>query len=206
MSVLALAEAERRDLADFCESLTPDQWDAPSLCEGWRVRDVVAHVVSSDGLGMGDLAARVASGRLLLGRVNELGVEADRDRTPVELLAALRRHARPTGLTAGFGGRIALVDGLIHHQDIRRALGVPRRIPAERLRAALPFALIAPPIKALWHIRGVRVHATDVGWSGGFGVGARGAGEAVLMVMGGRRGVAGELSGPGVPQLVKRLG
>ena len=37
-------EQERRSLADLLESLTDDQWNTPSLCQGWRVRDVAAHV------------------------------------------------------------------------------------------------------------------------------------------------------------------
>jgi hypothetical protein len=65
---------------------------------------------------------------------------------------------------------------------------------------------LAPPIKALWHLRGVRVVATDLDWSGGAGPEARGTGEAVLLVMAGRRGVACELSGPGADRLVRRLG
>ena len=43
-----MATAERTDLADFLATLTPGEWVAPSLCEGWRVRDVVAHVMSFD--------------------------------------------------------------------------------------------------------------------------------------------------------------
>ena len=35
---------EYRDLADLLESSTADIWAAPSLCEGWRTREVVAHV------------------------------------------------------------------------------------------------------------------------------------------------------------------
>jgi len=46
-----MATAERTDLADFLVTLTPEQWEAPSLCEDWRVRDVVAHVMSFDGVG-----------------------------------------------------------------------------------------------------------------------------------------------------------
>lgn len=82
--------------------------------------------------------------------------------------------ARGRGLTSVFGGRIALVDNLMYHQDIRRALGLPRDVPPERLRVALPFAFIAPLINA--------------------------------MVMGGRRGVAEELTGPGAARLVNRFG
>jgi uncharacterized protein (TIGR03083 family) len=176
--VADLARDERADLADLLESLSPQQRDAPSLCEHWRVRDVVAHLVSYDGLGAADLARRSARGRFVLDRVNEVGVDEHREREPHELVALLRAHAVPSGLPAGFGGRIALVDTLIHHQDVRRPLGLPRTVPPERLRAALPIALLAPPIRAPWHVRGVRVVATDVDWSGGAGPEARGPGEA----------------------------
>lgn len=202
----SLVEDERNDLADFLETLTPQQWDTESLCAGWSVHDVVAHVVSYEGARPVALAQRFAQGRLRLNRINGIALDEHRDREPQELIRLLRLHATPTGLTSAFGGRVALVDGLMHHQDIRRALDVPRDVPADRLRAALPFALLAPPVKALWHIRGVKVVATDIDWSGGTGPEARGTGEAVLMVMGGRRGVARELDGPGAERLARRLG
>lgn len=64
----------------------------------------------------------------------KVGVAEYGPRSPEELLAFLRGHLEPSGLTSGFGGRIALVDRMVHHQDIRRPLGRPREIPAERLR------------------------------------------------------------------------
>lgn len=205
-SVMDLARDERKDLADFLDTLTPEQWAAPTLCDGWSVRDVVAHVVSYEGLGALGLAKRLVKGRFLLGRINDVGIGELRHREPAELVALLRQHVHPAGLTAGFEGRVALVDEMVHQQDIRRPLGLPRDVPAERLRAALSFALVAPPIMAPWHIRGVKVVATDVDWSGGVGAEARGPGEAVLMAMAGRRGAAQELCGPGADRLVGRLG
>jgi len=206
MDARVLAEAERTDLAAFLATLTPQQWDSPSLCAGWRVRDVVAHVVSYDALDLQGLGRRFLQGRLLLDRINGLGVAEHADRTPAELTALVHEHRSPRGLTAGFGGRIALVDGLIHHQDIRRPLGLARQVPAERLRAALPFALAAPPVRGFWHVRGLRVVATDLDWSAGRGPEVRGPGEAILMAVAGRTGVARELEGPGAARLLQRLG
>jgi uncharacterized protein (TIGR03083 family) len=203
---MALATAEREDLASFLEALAPDQWDAPTLCSQWTVRDVAAHVVSYDELDRAGLVRRYVRGRLHPNRVNAVGVADYAARSPEQLVALLRQHAVPTGLTAGFGGRIALVDALIHHQDVRRPLGLSREVPPERLRAALPFARVAPPIRGPWHTRGLRLVATDLDWSSGRGKEVRGAGEALLLAIAGRRGVAHELSGPGRETLARRLG
>jgi uncharacterized protein (TIGR03083 family) len=203
---MSLASAERADLAAFLDTLTPEEWDAPTLCTRWRVRDVVAHVISYDHLDRRGLAARFAKGRFHPDRVNEVGVTELRDRSPAELLALLRERLEPRGLTAGFGGRIALADGLIHHQDIRRPLGRTRRIPAERMRETLGFARAAPPIRGFWRARGLRLVATDVDWAAGKGPEVRGPAEPLLLAIAGRRGVVQELSGAGQPTLARRIG
>ena len=58
-------------------------------------------------------------------------------------------------------------DNMIHHQDIRRPLGLSRQIPSERLLVALKFARTAPLIRGAWRARGMRLQATDVDWSAG---------------------------------------
>ncbi len=49
MTALELAREERLEFADFLAGLSPEQWDSPTLCAGWRVRDVVAHASASRG-------------------------------------------------------------------------------------------------------------------------------------------------------------
>jgi len=112
---------------------------------------------------------------------------------------------RPRGLTAAFGGRIALTDALIHHQDIRRPLGLTRAIPAERLLTALDFAKTARPIGAAKRIRGLTLIATDHDWRHGTGPEVHGPAESLIMAMAGRHSVVGELDGPGVPTLATRM-
>ncbi len=201
-----MACRERAELADFLESLTPEQWDVPSLCTGWRVRDVVAHLISYEEHGNADLLRQFVRARFRPGRLNDVARAEYSTRSPAELVAFLRDHLRPRGVTAARGGGVGLVDALIHHQDIRRPLRMPRTIPAERLEYALPFAVTAPPLRGFWHARGVRVVADDVGWARGHGPEARGDAEAVLMVLAGRPGVASELTGPGAEVLRRRLG
>lgn len=200
-----MARDERAEMADFLASLQPEQWDHPTLCTRWRVRDVVAHVISYEEHGWTDLVKRVAKAGFRPGRVNQVALSDYVSRDPQDLVEFFRQHVTPRGTTAGFGGGIALVDGLVHHQDIRRPLGRPRAIPAERLLYALPFAITSPPLRGFWNMRGVRLIATDVDWSRGRGPEARGTAEAALMVLAGRRGVAGELTGPGASILQQRL-
>ena len=203
---MGLARDERSDLAEFLATLTPQQWDAPTLCDQWRVRDVVAHVYSYEDLGFGRLAVRFLKAGLDPDRVNALGVTDHADKSADELVARARDHIQPTGLTALMGGRIALTDGVIHHQDIRRSLGLSRDIPPDRLVAALDTARSAPTIGAAKRIRGVTLTATDLDWTTGSGPAVEGPAEALLMAVAGRRGITAELSGPGVMTLDERVG
>lgn len=204
MDVMAAARAERDDIADLLATLAPRRWQAPTLCTGWRVRDVVAHMVSYDHLDARGLAGRFVKGRIV--HANEVGVDEFRGYSIGELLEFFVRHRQPRGLTAGFGGMIALVDGLIHHQDIRRPLGLPRTVPEDRLRYVLERTPGNPRLGAYRRIRGLRLSATDLDWYHGRGAEISGPAESLLMAMAGRHGITGELAGPGVPILAARIG
>lgn len=206
MDLMTEAEAERAALLEMLVGLEPLHWEHPTLCEGWSVRDVVAHLLSFEGVGMREVLPEMLRARLSLGRVNAGFLARQQELDPDRLLERLRTHLRPSGLTAARGGAVGLVDAMVHQQDIRRPLGRLREIPAERLRYALGFVVTAPPLRGFWHVRGTRVVATDLDWAHGRGPEARGSGEAVLMVLGGRAGVAQELEGPGAATLQQRLG
>jgi uncharacterized protein (TIGR03083 family) len=199
------AAHERAELVALLEQLTPDQWESASLCPAWRVRDVATHVFSYDELSRRGLVARFIRGPFHRGGANAVGLADYAEQTPADLLDLARRCVQPRGLPAGFNGGIALSDGMIHHQDIRRPLGIPRDIPADRLRAALEFAQYAPVIRGFWHRRGLRLIATDVDWSTGSGPEVRGPGEAILLAIAGRDAVVAELDGPGLATLEPRL-
>jgi uncharacterized protein (TIGR03083 family) len=202
-SLMDLAYDERTDLVAFLETLTPEEWHAASLCDKWTVKDVVAHVVSYEELSPIGLAKRFAKG--LVVHANEVGVKEFAPMSPHELMEFLRKHLHPKGLTAGFGGMIALVDGTVHHQDIRRALGYPRTVPVERLERILPLVPGNPRLGAGRRIRGLRLRATDVGWQHGNGPEVAGSGEALLMAMTGRGEALSDLTGPGRNKLAERL-
>ncbi|MUL43278.1 maleylpyruvate isomerase family mycothiol-dependent enzyme [Streptomonospora sp. PA3] len=202
--VLSMAMRERAEFADLLDSLPPEQWEAPSLCEGWRVRDVAAHVISYEELGWPRTVLRLLRAGFNPEKANAIGV-AEYSRSPAELVRLMRTYERPRGLTAIRGGMIALVDGMIHQQDIRRPLGLPRDIPHDRLRTALRLALQAPPIGAAKRARGLTLVADDLHWTTGSGPEVRGPGEALLMSIAGRPDALPDIDGPGRHQLAERM-
>ena len=173
------------------------------MCDRWRVRDVVAHVMAFDDAGPLEMLGRVIRGRIV--NANQVWVDELASLSTEQLLDRLRARLRPHSLATTFGGRLALLDVTIHHQDIRRPLGMPRQIPAERLRCVLGDSLRSPELPA-WHLaRGIRLTTTDLDFSHGRGPELSGPAEAVLMAITGRRSAIGELAGPGQPVLAGRL-
>ncbi|MFH5231448.1 maleylpyruvate isomerase family mycothiol-dependent enzyme [Antrihabitans spumae] len=203
--VRTLARLERMTFADFLDDLTSEQWIAPSLCDGWTVRDVVAHTVAYLGQSRTELAANMVSARGDVDRVNASKLSDFEAAEPDQLIEFMRRGADPSGAAALYGCRVALIECLIHQQDIRRPLRQIRTIPAEPLRISMKYARINPVIGGARRTRGVRLIATDMEWSAGRGPEVRGSGEALLLAMTGRlRFVADELDGAGVRVLRAR--
>ncbi|WP_414687713.1 maleylpyruvate isomerase family mycothiol-dependent enzyme [Mycobacterium sp.] len=202
---MQMACEERADFADLLAELSPQQWEHPSLCERWRVKDVVAHVLSYDELSRPQLVWRFVKGGLWPNRINAIGVAEYATRSPEQLAALMRACIPPRGFASGFGGMIALVDGMIHQQDIRRPLGIPRSIPPERLCTVLNYALTAPAVRGARRARGARLVATDLDWTHGNGPEVSGPGEALLMAMAARPDALKQLSGPGKDILAQRI-
>jgi uncharacterized protein (TIGR03083 family) len=100
---------------------------------------------------------------------------------------------------------IALLDGMVHQQDIRRPLGIPRTIPPQRLHTALTLTLKSPALRGARRTRGVRMVATDLDWSYGSGPEVSGPGEALLMAMAARPDALNQVSGPGKDILAQRI-
>lgn len=205
-TTMQLACEEREDFADLLAELAPEQWDHPSLCRRWRVHDVVAHVISFEELSRWQLVRRFVKGGLVPSRINAIGVAEYARRSPEQLIELMRVCIPPRGLTAAFGGMIALVDGMIHQQDIRRPLGRPRAIPPTRLRVVLDYGLRTPAVRGVWRSRGVRLVATDLDWAHGTGPEVSGPAEALLMAMAARPDALNQLSGRGKDLFARRIG
>ncbi|MEV0373230.1 maleylpyruvate isomerase N-terminal domain-containing protein [Streptomyces sp. NPDC050636] len=69
--VSAAIAAERRELADLFDSLRADEWNEPSLCTGWRVREVAAHMSMGFRLSLPATLAELAKARGNLHRMTD---------------------------------------------------------------------------------------------------------------------------------------
>lgn len=207
-----LTRAQREGFVATLESLTPDQWLAPSLCTEWRVADVAAHLAWAPVLGAGAGAVAMVRHGFSMNRMiarSAIGWSArGREATLDQLRDNARTGARPIGMPSV----AALADAVVHGLDVRRPLGLPGQVPLESLAPLAEFALGTPwPMNAVVggsarrRIAGVRLVATDTDWVHGDGPEVRGSAEALLLVLYGRSPRRDELVGPGAQVLAARL-
>ena len=200
--------AERSALADVLESLAPEDWDRPSLCQGWRVRDVAAHVISSPQANIATMtkAALRAGGRFH--RLTDQEARRLGARPPAEIVADYRRLDGSRRHPLGTSVLDPLLDVLVHTQDIAVPLGRRHAMPPVAARTAADRAWGLPslffPVRKL--VKDLRLTATDVAWTHGTGPTVEGPMEALLLLTTGRHGPAlPRLTGDGVPHLTARL-
>ncbi|WP_214404806.1 maleylpyruvate isomerase family mycothiol-dependent enzyme [Pseudonocardia lacus] len=195
---------QRRELADLLDDLTDDEWEHPSLCAQWRVRDVVAHLVlTPQPPSLGRLAVGAVRVRGDFDRLNRDLAVAHAAAAPADLAAQLREHAgsrrRPVVTTY----RNLHFDVLVHAQDIAVPLGRSLPMPVAAARAGLERVwTMGWPFHARRALAGVRLTATDTDWAVGDGPAVHGPTEALLLLATGRTAAAlPRLSGPGTARL-----
>jgi len=192
--------AERRELLTLLHTLSADDWTTPSLCEGWMVRDVVAHLLWDTVTVRQYLW--VAAKYWTPDRINQYYVDQARALSTDELVSRFESVLDGGWLSRVMTGGM-LADLVVHQQDIRRSLGRPRVIDQDRLLHTLnhPNRWVYP--RRFMH--GLRFVATDIDWSHGVGPQVRGTGEALALAIAGRGVVLDELDGDGLSVLAERL-
>jgi uncharacterized protein (TIGR03083 family) len=203
---------ERADIHDFLASLSPEQWNAPSLCAGWQVRDVAVHLLVDGAvqqLGVPRALVMAARFRFSVHRINSWWMERNRGRPTDSIVADFAGPWRPGKVSDRLGPEVGVRATVIHHQDMRRPLGMPRVIPDERLRTALDVILTprgSTNLGSFERSQGIALRATDVDWSWGQGPEVSGPAESILMALAGRPSALADLAGEGIPALAGRVG
>jgi uncharacterized protein (TIGR03083 family) len=206
MDVWSAIAQERATLVDALDKLPDDAWDKPSLCAGWTVRDVVAHMVSTAQLTPAAFFAKLAGSRfsfqqMTRGEIARVHGVAGK---PVDLVALLReristRNAPPGPAPSWLG------ETIVHGEDVFRALGAYRTHPVEHVAAVADFysgsnLLIGTKRR----IDGLTLTATDTTWTHGSGPTVTGPAIALLMAMTGRKTALDDLTGDGTTILRSR--
>jgi uncharacterized protein (TIGR03083 family) len=200
--VWTMVHAERHALIDDLEHLDDGQWELPSLCDGWTVHDVVAHVIdSAETTPLGFVIAMARAG-FDFDSQNARGVQRARGASPHETLQRLRQAAALTSTPpAPIGTR--LVEAVVHGEDIRRPLGLVRAYPQEAVVRALrqQARTSASFGGAKELVARIRLSATDVDLSIGTGPDVHGPLLSLLLAASGRHAALDDLEGPGVAAL-----
>ncbi|HEX6195023.1 MAG TPA: maleylpyruvate isomerase family mycothiol-dependent enzyme [Jiangellaceae bacterium] len=188
--------AERHDLATMLAGVPADAWDAPSLCAGWRVREVVAHLTMPFRYSMPRVIAEVIRARGNFNRMADRCARRDAaELSADELTASMRDNLRHPWKPPGGGYEGALSHDVIHGLDITVALGVDREVPKDRLRMVLDG--LSPKSVRFFgtDLDGVELRADDMDFTYGSGEPLYGAAQHLLLVICGRTLPAGLLRG-----------
>ncbi len=199
----ALIAAERRALADLLEGLTDEQLAAPSLCDGWSVQDVGAHVMMGPTGTLKEFASAMVRGRGSFTRANRIMVERRRSLTHAQVVAMLRDHADSQFTPPTLDWHAPLTDLLVHRADITVSLGLPGERPLEAWEHALDF-LVSPKARRGFvsgPLPELTYAATDLDWSHGTGPVVSGPASALALAICGRACGLEHLDGPGSDQL-----
>lgn len=196
MGIEAAIAAERRELADLLDGLTAEQWAAPTLCAGWRVREVVAHMSLGFRYSFARTAAELVRAGGSLHRMTDRCARRDAAAASTgELAGFLRDHAHHPWTPPVGGLASALGHDVVHGLDITVPLGLGRRVPEDRVRLLLEK--VTPRSARFFgaDLSGVELRADDLDWSFGTGTPLSGTAQDLLLVAFGRKLPPGRLHG-----------
>ena len=202
--LMPMVHAERASLAEFLETITPEQWTAPTWCEKWNVQELVAHLTAAGNI----TAAHFLAGFLKSGFSFDKTVDTDlrnySQGTPADVKARfdaiINSNRKPPG-----PAYVALGEVMVHGEDIRRALGARGEHAPERLTTlAELYKKTGGPLRGKKRVVGLKLRATDVDWSTGDGPEVSGPCMSLILAMVGRTGALADCEGPGVETLRAR--
>jgi uncharacterized protein (TIGR03083 family) len=196
----------RSRLIDRLADVSPTDWDTPSLCTGWKVRDVVGHLVSILDIPMPKFVGSAILARSF-DKVADRFAREYGARDPKSLLDSYRSVADKKFAPPGVGPIAPLTDLLVHTRDIERPLGLSNNIQEPSMHTVLNFVCggKARGFVPAKRTNGLRFLATDSDWSIGAGPLVTGPADAIMLAATNRRASLSDLSGDGAALFAQRL-
>lgn len=206
--LFAAATRNRLLAADMFASLDQEQWAVASLCSGWTVREVAAHLIPHAG-GVLALAAQVVRYRGDFDRMADASARRVAQRPTAEIVTELRSRAGTRLNPPGIGAAGPMTDTVVHLRDAAVPLGLAVTPDRESWLAALDFLVSRPAARGFvprGRLRGLHLRASDAAWEWASGEAViTGDLEALAMAVAGRGIYLRDLSGPGVNVLRARI-
>jgi uncharacterized protein (TIGR03083 family) len=199
--IRAAVAAERRAQVALYSSLSEQEWDTPSLCAGWRVREVLAHITMPFRYSLRRVAWEVLRARGSFDRMADRRARIDAQQlSSAQLWDSLRDNIEHPWSPPGGGPLGALSHDVIHGLDVSTPLGLDHHASPDRVGMVL--AGLRPKNIAFFGVDldGVQLRATDIDWSYGSGEPLRGRAQDLLLLLCGRRVAAGRLEGSAAPR------
>jgi uncharacterized protein (TIGR03083 family) len=205
--VFAAVARRRRAVADLLDDLDEQQLATASLCAGWDVGTVAAHLADAAAPSLVETLAALIRAR---GRLHEANDQSARRaaRRPVHETAELLRQRASSRFTPPVTGpRAPLAEVLVHEGDMRVPLGLPYEPEGSAVRVALEFVTTGRPVGFVprGRLDGLRLVADDLPWAWGQGAVVEGRGIDLLLAACGRTAALHALRGPGADVLSGRL-
>ncbi|MBC7762647.1 MAG: maleylpyruvate isomerase family mycothiol-dependent enzyme [Candidatus Saccharibacteria bacterium] len=200
--IWTIVHKERDALIRDLETLNPEEWTTPSLCPGWDVHDVLAHLVDDAKTTPLGFVGRMVTAGFNFDRTNALGIARERSADPAHTLATFRKVRNRT-TSAPAPSITRWVEIFVHGEDIRRPLGMEHQYPVAEVATALRYQA-KTSVKVgggRERLMGLRLIATDAAFDEGHGKEVRGTATALLLAASGRPVNAGEMTGPGALSL-----
>ena len=193
----------RLRLAEMLDTLSPSEWDAASLCEGWRVRDVAGHLALVPTITTWQMLAAAPRARFNPNRINTLLAVRAGSVATSEIVQKLRDHAEDRTTAKALDTRNALFDAIVHSQDITIPLNRTFGVPVDSTRQGLDRVwAMGWPFNAQRRLAGRTLTASDTEWTVGSGPEIRGSALSLLLLLTGRTSTArSELAGAGLEGL-----
>jgi uncharacterized protein (TIGR03083 family) len=171
-------------IADSLEDQPDAVWDQPSLCTGWRVREVVAHVTMPARMDDDQFAQQMAAMGGDFQRFSDHTARRDGSLPVGEHLANLRSARLAAWEPPGGGARGALHHAVVHGLDITNAVGLDRACSDEAALVVLDGLTDGGAAQFFGtELTGMRLVADDLDWSWGEGrTVAAPAGELISLI------------------------
>lgn len=196
-------DEQRASFAEMIEPLTPEQWETPSLCGGWRVRDVAAHLALAQASPLWATVEAVRAGGSFNRMIRNSAIRSSGEE-PAVFAGRIRAMAGSRKKAPFISHLEPLTDILVHAQDIAVPLGIDRPMPVDAAAASAQRVYDTGfPFFARRRLRGSRLQATDTDWSVGDGDLVEGPMRALLLLVTGRTEAARpHLVGTGLRRVV----